>query len=413
MHRPLISLVLCLLGSGAAAQYKGEPPNVVNGPTAVAGLFNEIRTGMLAAGIGIQDIQQYEVRPWTGASPAPRPGLFYLAFTYGSGAYTGLWDMNATAGTQFTARSDFQNLNQAGLFSLSVSRDHLVCVCDRGLSSWAGYSVRSSVTQPWSVWESLDRGFGYVDSKLDRMNGTDHYFWVAQQSIYGTPVNRAAFGNPNLKPCTGANTKVISNPVGANGLHSHDTMVDSKGEVRALIVARSDTVSSDADAAFASSPFDLDPLQIIHDSTTWHANPGSIGGTTLWAHNPNYTDPDRIDVFCINGARVATRGGVLTLRAFVPYDAVTFGQWTTVFFIGARATASFNFNLPNVFGNWGLAAGTFGQLPPRLANTWEGGVDHVYPMPALPAGFSFATQCVGIDPNGNAHLSNTATVEFR
>jgi len=412
MRITLTTAALCVLGVSTAAQYPGEPPNKVNGPTTVTGLFNEIRTGMINAGIGIQDVQQYEIRPWTGSTPPPRPGLFYLAFTYSNGAYTGLWDQNAPAGSQFTALPDFQSLNQAGLFALSVSRDHLLCVADRGLNLYAGYSVRSSVTQPWSQWESLRRGFGYVDSKTDQMNGTDQYFWVAQQSIYATPIDRSAFGNPNLNPCTGANTLVISKPLASSGLHSHNTMVDGNNEVRAFILSSNDAGTGDADPFFATTTSDIDAIKIIHDSADWHATPGSLGGTTWWAHNPNYTDPDQIDLFCINGQRVPASGGIMTLRTFVPFDSLSYNQWTTIVFVGPPAPASFNFGIPNVYGNWGLGAG-FGTLPPKLANTWEGGVDHSYQMPNLPPGLFFWVQAVGVDPNGDAYLSNTATVEFR
>ena len=129
MRSTLTTLALCMLSTGAAAQYTGEPPQVVGGTqniAPVAGLFNDIRGAMAnTIGIGVQNIQQFETRPWTGQNPPATPGLFYLAFTHANGAWTGLWDSTAPTGSQFTPLNDFQNLDQVGLFSLSVSRDHL------------------------------------------------------------------------------------------------------------------------------------------------------------------------------------------------------------------------------------------------------------------------------------------------
>lgn len=417
MRSTLTSLALCMLGTGAAAQYSGEPPQVVGGTQNIApvtGLFNDIRGAMAnTIGIGVQNIQQFETRPWTGQNPPASPGLFYLAFTHANGAWTGLWDSTAPTGSQFTPLNDFQNLDQVGLFSLSVSRDHLVCVCDRGLSSWAGYSVRSSVTQPWTHWESLDRGYGYVDSKMDQLNGSDHFFWVSGKSVFGTPLDRTAFNNSAKKPCTGANARAIKNPVGGGGLHSHDTMVDATGEVRAMLVAINDASAGDADAAFASSPYGVDPIRIIYDSADWHANPGNMGGTTYWAHNPNYTDPDRIDLFASNGVLLPSAPSVMTLRAFIPFEA-SGNTWYTQFFIGLLSPVSINLNMPTLFGNWGLAPGTFSALPPLFAFRADGGVDHVFPLPLLPPGFTFMTQCLGVDSvSQNIYLGNTATVLIR
>ena len=415
MRTTLVTLTLCMFGTSAAAQYTGEPPQVVGGTQnigPVAGLFADIRSAMAAnIGVGVQNIQQYEMRPWTGQNPPATPGLFYLAFTHANGAWTGLWDSNAPAGAQFTPLNDFQNLDQSGLFSLSVSRDHLVCVCDRGLNSWAGYSVRSSVTQPWTHWESLGRGFGYVDSKVDQMNGSDQFFWVSGKSVYRTALDRTAFNNSAKKPCTGTNYRAIANPTGGGGLHSHDTLVDAVDEVRAMTVSINDASgTADADPAFASTPYGIDPIRIIYDSADWHANPGNMGGTTYWSHNPNYTDPDQIDLFASNGAVLPSAATTLTLRAFIPFES-SGNTWFTQFFIGMPSPVSINLNLPGIYGNWGLAPGTFAPLPPMFAFRADGGVDHVFPIPPLPPGFTFATQCLGVDQvTQNIYLGNTATV---
>ena len=134
----LLPFVACALSAVATGQYFGEPALKL-GPVAA---YPALGPGEIMN--GVSSVQQYEIRPWTGSSPAPKAGLFYCALTHSNGVMTGLWDMTAPAGSKFTKHTDVDAISANGQFARSVSSDIAPPPPQSGDAGRAGTSSSSS-----------------------------------------------------------------------------------------------------------------------------------------------------------------------------------------------------------------------------------------------------------------------------
>ncbi len=329
--------------------------------------------------------------------------------TTGWDPMTGILDLRPTPPV-FTENGDAAALVTTGDdFSLSISDDRLVAAYDS--PSGPLFSVRASISVPFPPPTPLLGGpTGYADSKLWRRAGVEQYAGIGNAGDIQTwDLDRTAFFSPGTIALSNPRT-VISAP--ASGfLHSPEPLTTPSGDGSAFLCGIGNAGGSTA--AYVSGIDDQEPPKVFLDRGTWLANPGSNGGTTLWAESgpTGYGGLLRVDIVATN-SQILAAGTAAQLQTCCWGGCYDEGAiWAGGMVYGPLASGPTS--LMSLNGAIGLAQPWLTPFPLTAIQPEFGLASFQATLPPLAAGGRFHSQPVLIDPNGVISLGNTGTYEFR
>jgi hypothetical protein len=389
-----------------------EPPVLTTNPPVQTAQF-----GATALGGGVTEVAQITfIRDQTANN-------WYVTATVKTPAstfYAGWSGRCTVAGSPpvytLTANNDFANVPAptTDYFAFNVSSDLLIMVVDTGAATPPAVYARTATNVPFTSFGSVPGVSGYVDSQLadtlTSWNGTTgsyEFFWIQGNNLVKATMTLTAPATVTLGAPVVTTTAGVAQH-SQSALRQTTGLPSDWGTCRAMIHSRN---NSSADAFYRSSCADNAIVNIpslqIWDDANWKANPGNIGGSTIWAYAvANYQNPLQCDVVCMSSATVPAAGGTLTICAWAPPS----GQPNQAGFVMLGIAAP-GLPLPGItIGNLGLNPGALVFLPIQVFDAVLGEISYTFVTGTLPRGrIDMQVGAVNFG-NGRIYLGNNAQI---